>query len=244
MNFGDWHSRLLWKNKKEKEDAYQDWKNRHRPFHWLAEFYEIISKGGFDVVIGNPPYVEYGTVKNEYTIKDIQCISVGNLYAYVIERFLALTNLVNNNLINGMIPKLNKKIEQNILKKLFQNNSELQNYFNNTGEHILYYHNAPQYFIRAHSFTPYFWNEKDGGKISDHNKKLIFSNETDRDLKETNYKATGKVIYDEFYPKKSKSIIDEIDKILAKHYGFTDEELDFIINYDIKYRMGSELEGE
>jgi hypothetical protein len=24
----------------------------------------------------------------------------------------------------------------------------------------------------------------------------------------------------------------------AKHYGFTDEELDFIINYDIKYRMG------
>ncbi len=26
--------------------------------------------------------------------------------------------------------------------------------------------------------------------------------------------------------------------ILAKHYGFTEEELDFIINYDIKYRMG------
>ena len=25
---------------------------------------------------------------------------------------------------------------------------------------------------------------------------------------------------------------------LAKHYGFTDEELDFIINYNIKYRMG------
>ena len=37
---------------------------------------------------------------------------------------------------------------------------------------------------------------------------------------------------------KSKPIIDEIDKVLAKHYGFTDEELDFIINYDIKYRMG------
>ena len=32
---------------------------------------------------------------------------------------------------------------------------------------------------------------------------------------------------------------------LAKHYGFTDEELDFIINYDIKYRMGrGEEEGE
>ncbi len=29
-------------------------------------------------------------------------------------------------------------------------------------------------------------------------------------------------------------IIDEIDRVLAEHYRFTDEELDFIINYDIK----------
>jgi hypothetical protein len=29
---------------------------------------------------------------------------------------------------------------------------------------------------------------------------------------------------------KPKPIIDEIDHVLAKHYGFTDEELDFIIN--------------
>ncbi|MFH1487506.1 MAG: hypothetical protein ABII06_01255 [Pseudomonadota bacterium] len=40
------------------------------------------------------------------------------------------------------------------------------------------------------------------------------------------------------FPKNSKPIIDQIDQVLAKHYGFTDEELDFIINYDIKYRMG------
>lgn len=39
-----------------------------------------------------------------------------------------------------------------------------------------------------------------------------------------------------------KPIIDEIDRLLAKHYGFTPEELDFIINYDIKYRMGAEEE--
>ncbi len=38
--------------------------------------------------------------------------------------------------------------------------------------------------------------------------------------------------------KPCKPIIDEIDTALAKHYGFTEEELDFIINYDIKYRMG------
>jgi hypothetical protein len=40
----------------------------------------------------------------------------------------------------------------------------------------------------------------------------------------------------------SKPIIDEIDRVLAQHYGFTEEELDFIINYDIKYRMGGEEE--
>lgn len=59
-----------------------------------------------------------------------------------------------------------------------------------------------------------------------------------------NYKTTGRVEYDEFYMKLSKPIIDKIDKILAKHYGFTEEELDFIINYDIKYRMGEELKNE
>lgn len=45
-----------------------------------------------------------------------------------------------------------------------------------------------------------------------------------------------------FNMRKSKPIIDSIDTILAEHYGFSEEELDFIINYDIKYRMGRELE--
>ena len=36
--------------------------------------------------------------------------------------------------------------------------------------------------------------------------------------------------------------MNKIDIVLAQHYGFTEEELDFIINYDIKYRMGKELE--
>ncbi len=52
--------------------------------------------------------------------------------------------------------------------------------------------------------------------------------------------------------KKSKPIIDEIvgvaspveNRVLAQHYGFTDEELDFIINYDIKYRMGRDSGGD
>lgn len=43
-------------------------------------------------------------------------------------------------------------------------------------------------------------------------------------------------------PKASKPIIDQIDGALAEHYGFTTVELDYLINYDIKYRMG--LDGE
>jgi len=30
------------------------------------------------------------------------------------------------------------------------------------------------------------------------------------------------------------------DRVLVQHYGFTDEKLDFIINCDIKYRMGKD----
>jgi hypothetical protein len=39
-------------------------------------------------------------------------------------------------------------------------------------------------------------------------------------------------------------LFGEIDRVLAQHYGFSEEELDFIINYDIKYRMGREGEKE
>jgi hypothetical protein len=51
----------------------------------------------------------------------------------------------------------------------------------------------------------------------------------------------SEIAYAEVYAFKSKPIIDDIDRGLAAHYKFTDEELDFIINYDIKYRMGAEV---
>jgi hypothetical protein len=51
-------------------------------------------------------------------------------------------------------------------------------------------------------------------------------------------KQGHKIEYDEMDAPHSKPIIDEIDTVLAQHYGFTPEELDFIINYDIKYRLG------
>ena len=44
-------------------------------------------------------------------------------------------------------------------------------------------------------------------------------------------KAKGVTKYAQFKSRNSKPIIDEIVKVLAKHYGFTEEVLDYIINY-------------
>ena len=38
--------------------AYAKWVKSHQPFHWFIQFYGILDRGGFDVIIGNPPYVE------------------------------------------------------------------------------------------------------------------------------------------------------------------------------------------
>jgi len=38
--------------------TFEDWRISHQPFHWFAEFYGVMRVGGFDVVIGNPPYLE------------------------------------------------------------------------------------------------------------------------------------------------------------------------------------------
>lgn len=53
-----------------------------------------------------------------------------------------------------------------------------------------------------------------------------------------NQKKTGVTRTQSFKVRHSKIFIDEIDRILSLHYHFTEQELDYIINYDIKYRMG------
>jgi hypothetical protein len=82
-------TKTQWKNKKEKEQAYRDWKESHQPFHWFAEFYEIINRGGFDVVIGNPPYVAMN--KLNYNIK-INNFSCSDIFGYIIKRCFEILN--------------------------------------------------------------------------------------------------------------------------------------------------------
>ena len=67
--------------------AFEAWRDSHRPFHWFAEFYGVMSDGGFDVVIGNPPYVSSRKIDYE-----IQGPSFSDIYASVSLRLFDLTH--------------------------------------------------------------------------------------------------------------------------------------------------------
>lgn len=82
---------------------YSSWLSNHKPFHWLTDFYGIMLSGGFDVIIGNPPYVDYNVVKKEYKVKGYKSESCNNLYGYCIERSF---NILAKNGRCGMIVPL------------------------------------------------------------------------------------------------------------------------------------------
>jgi hypothetical protein len=45
------------KSVKQDDSKIADWISARTPFHWFIEFPQIAEKGGFDVVVGNPPYI-------------------------------------------------------------------------------------------------------------------------------------------------------------------------------------------
>ena len=74
------------------EKEYDFWRESHQPFHWFAEFYGIMINGGFDVALGNPPYIVYSPSKVAYSIEPLkyETLSTKNLYAYVFERSIRI----------------------------------------------------------------------------------------------------------------------------------------------------------
>ncbi|MFN3982119.1 MAG: Eco57I restriction-modification methylase domain-containing protein, partial [Caldilinea sp.] len=77
----------------EQDAEYRRWLASHKPFHWFVEFYGVLARGGFDVIVGNPPYVEYSKVKNEFAITGYSTIDGGNLYVFVLERAIRLLSV-------------------------------------------------------------------------------------------------------------------------------------------------------
>lgn len=57
-------------------------------FDWSREFHDIVERGGFDVIIGNPPYIEYSKIRR--SMEQHETKNYGNLYAAIVERSLAL----------------------------------------------------------------------------------------------------------------------------------------------------------
>ncbi len=74
----------------EQPKDFQAWHDSHLPFHWFAEFYGIMHHGGFDVIIGNPPYVEIANIADQYALRQLALVRTGNLFAVCAERFSQL----------------------------------------------------------------------------------------------------------------------------------------------------------
>jgi hypothetical protein len=373
--------------------GFEKWIEASLPFHWFAEYYEQIYKQkGFDVIIGNPPYVEYTKVRSEYKIINFQTEGCGNLYAFVIEKSHQLLNenayfgmiiplsiscgermaplrkfaseqleniyisnfeifpsklfegafqrvtiitgrkkvnennvrhvsklhrwysIERKNLIDNinytivsqkeilpLFGKYNSEVHLRVIERISESNKPIVYFIvKSNPKNFIYYQEATNYWMKAATRIPFY--KKDGklgnpahgrflyfekGKTtistlallnsslfylwyitySDgfHLSEMLVKNfPTDENLlqtkdflklgeklendieaksiRTTRNTKTNNIEIESFRINLSKAIIDEIDTILAQHYGFTEEELDFIINYDIKYRMGRELE--
>ena len=367
-----------------KKSAYQDWLTSHKPFHWFIAFYGILKDGGFDVIIGNPPYLELREVDYmpptnlvSYQTKAIHamcidrslqllsqqgCLSmivpialVSSQRMQIVQTLLEkkrnvwyanyswrpakLFDTVNRPLticvatpsVKGQTfstnyqkwtaanrdflmygidyvkipshrtaawaPKLGAEVEIAVLEKCQQVNTVLR-LFTGQSQHKVYHRRTGGLYWKVFTdFPPKFRGNGKSGRSSTETSFGVQASEmlkpvvavlssnlfwwwytittNCRDLapydiqnfpvpKSALYdpqllklaeayledlernsimqvrvqKRTGRTETQSFKIQKSKHIIDKIDRVLAGHYGFTEEELDFIINYDIKYRMG------
>jgi type I restriction-modification system DNA methylase subunit len=379
------------------EKPFRNWVTSCQPFHWFVDFYGIIKRGGFDVVIGNPPYVEYSQVREDYQIKGYSTEVSGNLYAFCTERslnllrakgwigfivqqpivstqrmkatrdfillntshsyfstyddrpsklfdgmyharmaiFLAKKEKTNqptalfvtkyykwykeqreylfelityvqsrSHLELGIFPKIGSFLEDEIIKILLSYKKRLGTIiaFADTNNKVYYKITGvghwftitcrPPRFIRngeessstresSISFkskkqqalffailnsTTFYWFYQVRTNCRDFNPSdyktfpIPESIETEnfeelaRQLQESLDKSstfivnehakTGHIEIEQFRPKGSKTTIDKIDLLLSTHYKFTPEMKDFILNYDLKYRLGRSNEEE
>ena len=373
-----------------KSAAFQKWQASHQPFHWFVEFHTIMHDVSFDVVIGNPPYVEYRTIKDLYSVRGLTTEKCGNLYAMMMERSITMVKngrfgmivpvsgactdgfaplrsflagsgdmivshfndrpsrlfdgiehcrlsifLLNvgptmgrvfsttynkwqaaerdtlfQNLVfiestraeqAGILPKFGHPLEPSILQKFHSVPSTVKASTKRSAHESIFYTRKLSGFVQILDFVPaiydasgelrkpselkeikfddhrnrdvvlaflnstlFYWlitlfsdcrnlnkreiemtrlnidDEEGIQRLANIAQKLMGDIRTNSEMLTINYQKMGSLRIQSTYPRLSKAIIDRIDKILAAHFGFTKEELDFIINYDIKYRMGRE----
>lgn len=112
-----------------KEELYKIQKREEKPyFLWHLFFADVLSKGGFDIVIGNPPYVDIKSLDNDFVKYLFQnyttTINRINLYSIFIEKGKLLLN--NKGVLSYIIPNsllVNDsyaKIREHIIDELIQ----------------------------------------------------------------------------------------------------------------------------
>lgn len=76
------------------EPETESWVERNRPLHWFVEFPQVIARGGFDVIVGNPPYVRLAAEDHKAMFREgtrgYEVANARDLYAYCYERALRL----------------------------------------------------------------------------------------------------------------------------------------------------------
>jgi hypothetical protein len=77
---------IAWEN----SNAYSAWRESHQPFHWFAEFYGVMSRGSFDAIIGNPPYISAAKTRAQYRLLGYKTATCPDTYANIQERCLGL----------------------------------------------------------------------------------------------------------------------------------------------------------
>jgi hypothetical protein len=75
----------------DKAKAFAVWRESHQPFHWFAEFYGVMREGGFDVVIGNPPYVATRKITG-YSVRGYKTAACTDIYAWCLERVIDIAS--------------------------------------------------------------------------------------------------------------------------------------------------------
>lgn len=377
---------------------FASWRESHQPFHWLAEFYNVMHEGGFDVVIGNPPYVEFKDMAVPYGMHGYDTYDCKNLYAVCSERGLQIANpltgtfgfivpvastctdryaSLKSKLISagrcfvssyndrpgrlfdglehirlsiiivhvgksgvhttkynkwnsaarenlfpllqyqvndarhnweGSLPKIGTQIEKKLLDLVRRSAQSVGTLTQPNRRYSIYYTRKLSGFVQILDFVPSITDDSGNARPPSELKKMTFaSDETAKialallnattfywfltiysdvrnlnkrevlglplakvnpevaaqlaklaedlmesfqstsNVREMRYKNHGTLHIQCIFPKLSKQIIDDIDLAYGRAIGFDDEMLDFIVNYDIKYRMsgtdGSNAEG-
>lgn len=85
-------SRILWNSSIGESEEFSIWQEKVRPMHWFIEFPKVIARGGFDVVIGNPPYIGKRSYTKELqrSVRNYRLANAPDFYAVCYERSLSL----------------------------------------------------------------------------------------------------------------------------------------------------------